>query len=248
MNKLRAIIVDDEKASRDTLGNYLKKYCPEVDLIEAVNSVKEGLGSIKTHQPDLVFLDVEMPYGNAFDLLEAVEEISFETIFVTAFSNYALQALNVSAAYYLLKPIDIDELIKAVKKVKENRESSDMPSYTRILVENIHKQHKQNHKIVLPTLDGFEVVQVKNIIRCKAEDNFSCFYLEDGSKKLICRTLKFYDNLLSEFEFVRVHKSHLVNFQHITKYYKGKGGQLSMSDGSRVDVAPARKKDLISRF
>ncbi len=248
MNALRAIIVDDEKASRDTLSNYLKKYCPEVELIEAVDSVKKGLLSIQTHQPNLVFLDVEMPYGNAFDLLEAVDEITFETIFVTAFSNYALQALNVSAAYYLLKPIDIDELIKAVKKVKENMDTSSMPSYTRILVENIHKQHKQSHKIVLPTLDGFEVVQVKNIVRCKAEDNFTCFYLVDGDKKLICRTLKFYDNLLNEFEFVRVHKSHLVNFQHIVKYHKGKGGELTLSDGSRVDVAPARKKDLISRF
>ena len=248
MEKLRAILVDDEKASRETLANYLKKYCPDVELMDSVASVKEGLESISKHKPNLVFLDVEMPYGNAFDLLEAVEEVNFETIFVTAFSHYAMKALNISASYYLLKPINIDELISAVHKVKENLAEESLPNHTSILVENIHNQHKQNHKIVLPMLDGFEVIKVKDIVRCKAEDNFTCFYLTNGSKKLICRTLKFYDELLSEFKFIRVHKSHLVNFHHITKYHKGKGGELSFTDGSTVDVAPSRKKELMSYF
>lgn len=248
MGKLRAIIVEDEKASRETLTNYLAKYCSDVELLDAVGSVKEGLASIAKHQPDLVFLDVEMPYGNAFDLLENVGEVNFETIFVTAFSHYAMQALNSSASYYLLKPVDIDELVAAVNRVKQNREEDALPNHTRILVENIHNQHKQNHKIVMPLLDGFEVVQVKDIIRCKAEDNFTCFYLKDGSKKLICRTLKFYDELLHEFDFIRVHKSHLVNFHHITKYRKGKGGELTLSDGSMVEVAASRKKTLLEYF
>ncbi len=247
MEQLRAIIVEDELASRETLTNYLKKYCPDVNLIAAVGSVKEGLAAIKQHQPDLVFLDVEMPYGNAFDLLESVDQINFDTIFVTAYSHYAMKALNFSAAYYLLKPINIDELITAVQKVKENR-TEELPNMTRVLVENIHNQHKQSNKIVLPLMEGFEVVRVGDVIRCKAEDNFCCFYLKDGSKRLICRTLKFYEELLSDFDFIRVHKSHLVNFHHILKYLKGKGGELVMSDQSRVEVAPSRKKDLISRF
>lgn len=248
MEKIRAIIVEDERASREALTNYITKYCPDVELLDAVGSVKEALESIQTHQPNLVFLDVEMPYGNAFDLLEAVDEVNFETIFVTAFSHYAMKALNVSASYYLLKPINIDELIQAVQKVKENLSSSNLPNHTRILVENIHHQHKQNHKIVLPLIDGFEVVKVKEIVRCNAEDNYTCFYLKDGSKRLICKTLKFYEELLKEFDFIRVHKSHLVNFHHITKYHKGKGGELSLSDGSMVDVAPSRKKDLLGYF
>lgn len=248
MKSLRAIIVEDELASRQALSNYLSKYCPDVELLEAVGSVKEGIESIQKHDPNLVFLDVEMPYGNAFDLLDAIDEINFETIFVTAFSHYAMKALNVSASYYLLKPINIDELIVAVDKVKENLKEESIPNHTRILVENIHHQQKQNNKIVLPLLDGFEVIRVKEIIRCKAEDNYTCFYLENGSKRLISKTLKVYEELLKEFDFIRVHKSHLVNYHHIVKYQKGKGGELHLTDGSRVDVAPARKKDLLGYF
>lgn len=248
MKKLRAIIVEDEQASRQALTNYLKKYCPDVELLDAVGSVKEGIESIEKNDPNLVFLDVEMPYGNAFDLLDSIEEINFETIFVTAFSHYAMKALNVSASYYLLKPINIDELIVAVEKVQENLNEENIPNHTRILVENIHNEQKQNHKIVLPLLDGFEVIKVKNIIRCKAEDNYTCFYLEDGSKRLISKTLKVYEELLKEFDFIRVHKSHLVNYHHITKYQKGKGGELKLTDGSRVEVAPSRKKELMAYF
>lgn len=248
MDQIKAIIVEDERASRETLTNYLGKYCPEVSLQAAVGSVKEGIAAINEHQPELVFLDVEMPYGNAFDLLEEIKEINFDTIFVTAFSHYAMKALNFSASYYLLKPVDIDELIAAVQKVIINRKEAVFPNHTQILVENMQKQQKQSHKVVMPLIDGFEVVQVGEIVRCKAEDNFTNFYLKDGTKRLICRTLKFYDELLSDFDFIRVHKSHLVNFHHIKKYHKGKGGELTLSDGSVVSVATSRKKDLLSYF
>ncbi len=210
--------------------------------------MKEGIEAIHNHQPELVFLDVEMPYGNAFDLLEGVGEINFDTIFVTAFSHYAMKALNFSASYYLLKPVDIDELIAAVQKVIANRKEEQLPNHTKILVENMQKQQKQSHKVVMPLIDGFEVVVVGDIVHCKAEDNFTSFYLKDGSKRLICRTLKFYDELLSDFDFIRVHKSHLVNFHHIKKYHKGKGGELVLSDGSVVSVSASRKKELLSHF
>ncbi len=245
---LRAVIVEDEEASRESLKNYLKKYCTDVQVVGEAASVKEGLEAIKKAQPDLVFLDVEMPYGNAFDLLEQVEDRNFETIFVTAYDHYAMKALNFSASYYILKPVDIDELVKAVELIAQKKETEEHALRTKILTENIKIENKQLQKIILPLIDGFEVVKVKDILRCQAEDNFTRFHFTNGEKLLICRTLKFYEELLSDFDFVRVHKSHLVNLQYVTRYKKGKGGQVIMSDGKAIDVSASRKQDLLSRF
>lgn len=249
--KLKAVIIDDEEASRDTLKNYLTKYCPEVEVMDLADSVKTGIKLIEKHQPDILFLDVEMPHGNAFDLLEQVKDPTFETVFVTAFSHYALKALNLSAAYYILKPVEIDELINAVTKIKIQKEQKDKNKdafHTKILIENIQTANKQLQKIVLPMMEGFEVIQVKDVIRCEANDNFTDFSLADGRKLMICRTLKFYEELLEEFDFFRIHKSHLINIQHVKKYLKGKGGQVVMSDSSTVDVSPNKKEDLLKRF
>jgi len=246
--RLTAVIVEDEEASRETLASYLEKYCPDVQLLGMAVDVKSGIAAIHEHRPDIVFLDVEMPYGNAFDLLEQVGNVEFETVFVSAFSNYAMQALNMSAAYYILKPISIDELIAAVDRIKAQADKDRGALHTRVLINNIHNVHKQHHKVVLPLIDGFEVVEVKDVIRCQANDNFTDFHLVDGSKKVICRTLKFYEDILRDFDFLRVHKSHMVNLQHVRKYKKGKGGQLLMSNGSAVDVSPARKEALLKWF
>ncbi|MEO0472644.1 MAG: LytTR family DNA-binding domain-containing protein [Bacteroidota bacterium] len=245
---LKAIIVDDEMASRETLRNYLGKYCPNIEVADEAESVRTGLEKIRQHKPQLVFLDIEMPFGNAFDLLEQVEDINFETIFVTAYSHYAIKAFNFSAAYYLLKPIDIDELVAAVEKAEQAIEAKSNGLHTRILLENMHAMNQKNQKVVLPVLDGFEVVLVKDVLRCQANGNFTDFYLLDGTKKMICRSLKFYEDILTDLGFMRVHKSHLVNLEYITAYKKGKGGQLVMKGGDMVDVSPRRKQDLLERF
>lgn len=246
--KLKAVIIDDEEASRVTLRNYLTKYCEEVDILGEADGVKTGIELIENAQPDLVFLDVEMPYGNGFDLLEQIPEINFETIFVTAFSHYAVKAFNFSAAHYILKPIDIDELVDAVERVRELKKENSGYSHTSVLLENLKLEGKQLQKVVLPMIDGFEVVKVKDIIRCKANDNFTDFFLADGSTRMICRTLKFYENVLTEFDFVRVHKSHMINLNYVKKYLKGKGGQVEMSDGSVVDVSASKKQNLLDKF
>lgn len=245
---LKAVIVDDEVSGRETLSHYIQKYCVDIEVVGLADSVKSGLEVIEKCRPDILFLDVEMPYGNAFDLLEQVNEITFETIFVTAFSNYAMKALNCSASYYILKPIDIDELISAVDKIKSQKEKSKEFIHTKILIENINILNKQLQKIVLPTMEGFEVIQVKDIIRCQANDNFTDIILTEGKKMLICRTLKHFEGLLEDYDFMRVHKSHLINIQFIKKYRKGKGGQVVMSDGSEIDVSPTKKQDLLDRF
>lgn len=246
--KLTAVIVEDEEASREILAGYLAKYCKDVVLLGMADSVNTGVELIQRTKPDIVFLDVEMPFGNAFDLLEQIDEIKFETVFVTAYSNYAVKALNFSASYYILKPVDIDELIAAVEKIRQNIEKKDHSMHSRVLIDNIKNANKQLHKIVLPLLDGFQVIQVKDIVRCQANDNFTNFHFTNNTRMVICRTLKFYDELLSDFDFIRVHKSHLVNLNHIIRYKKGKGGQLIMSDDSYVDVSPSRKNELLSRF
>lgn len=245
---LKAVIVEDETISREILAGYLERYCPDVTLVAQADSVKSGLAAIQKHKPDVLFLDVEMPKGNGFDLLEQLDEINFETVFVTAYGNYAMKALNYSAAYYILKPVSIEELIAAVEKIKHNKEKNKSSLHTKILLENIQSTHQQNYKIVLPLLDGFEVVCIKDIVHCKANDNFTDFHLADKQKKMICRTLKFYEDLLGESGFMRVHKSHLINLDHIVKYTRGKGGQLTMDDGSVIDVSPNKKDELMEKF
>ncbi|MGB0887292.1 MAG: LytR/AlgR family response regulator transcription factor [Vicingaceae bacterium] len=248
MKKLKAVIVEDEEASRETLNNYITKYCPNVDVLAMADAVQTGLEAIKKHKPDVVFLDIEMPYGNAFDLLDALDEIEFEIIFVTAYRDYAIKALNLSAAYYILKPIDIDELVNAVDKISNNKKEGDDNFHTKILMENIKTNTIQHKKIVLPQMDGFEVVNVNDIIRVEANDNYTNFYLTNRKTHLVSKTLKHFDELLNDFDFIRIHKSHLVNLHYITKYIKGKGGQVRMADESVVDVSPTRKKELLARF
>ena len=246
--KLKAVIVDDELSSRETLRNYLEKYCNTVTVVGEATDVKEGIACIAKHNPSIVFLDVEMPFGNAFDLLEQIDDIKFETIFVTAFSNYAIKALNLSASYYLLKPVDIDELINAVEKITNSVAEKKELLHTKVLIENVKIENVQLQKIVLPLIDGFEVVRVNEIIRCEADNNFTRFYLTDKRKMLICRTLKYYENILSDFDFIRTHKSHLINFQYIKQYKKGKGGQVVLTDGSSVEISPNRKSEFLDKF
>ena len=248
MSHLNAIIIDAEAISRETLRTYLDRYCPNVKVLAEADGVASGIKQIQQHQPDLIFLDVEMPYGNAFDLLEQVGEINFETIFVTAYSQYALKALNLSAAYYLLKPVDVDELISAVDRVAENIKKNNQAFHTKILVENLRTLQQQSHKVVLPVMEGFEVVRMKEILRCQANGNFTDIYLKEGKKKMICRPLKHFEEILGESGFMRVHRAHVVNLEYVVGYIRGKAGQIRLEDGTEIQVSTSYKKDLMDHF
>ena len=243
---MKAVIVDDEKDSRQILSNYLGKYCPEVNVCGFGESVSTGLEAIKKHQPDIVFLDIEMPYGNGFDLLDQAGDFTFETIFVTAFDNYAIQALNQSAAYYLLKPIDIDELVKAVAKIKSERQSRNLIGHSQLLISNLRNDTQQ--KIMLPTLEGFEITFISSILYCEAVDNFTKFHFESGNPLLICRTLKYFEDVLREHRFLRIHRSFVVNPNHVVRYSKGKGGFVTMKNKHELEVSPNKKKELMELF
>ncbi|MFD1062297.1 LytR/AlgR family response regulator transcription factor [Winogradskyella litorisediminis] len=242
--KLNAIIVEDEKTSRDILKNYLSKYCPTINVVGEAENVNEALVLIRNNDLDVVFLDVEMPYGNAFDLLEKVGDIDFQTIFVTAYNHYAMDALNAHASYYLMKPISIDELIKAVDYVSEIYAKEDALQ-DQVLVT---KTNSVEGKITIPQQNGFEVLETKNILYCKADDNYTEIYLKDNKKRLISKTLKYTEDALSEANFARVHKSYLVNVDEIVKYLKGKGGSIVLSNGKEIMVSASKKSDLLAYF
>jgi two-component system LytT family response regulator len=241
--QLRAIIVEDEKTSREILRNYISKYCPTVTIQGEAENIDQALALIKSNTLDLVFLDVEMPFGNAFDLLEQVPDRQFETVFVTAYDHYAMDALNAHASYYLLKPISIDKLIEAVEYVTEIKQKENT------LQDSVlkPKQLQVTGKITIPVQNGFEVLEVENILYCQADDNYTNIFLTDG-KKLVSKTLKYFEEILKPSGFVRVHKSYLVNVNAIVEYRKGKGGSVVLSSGKEVLVSPSKKKDLLSYF
>ncbi len=243
--KLNSIIVEDEETSREILKNYLKKYCPNVNVLGEAANVNEALELIRQQDDlDLVFLDVEMPYGNAFDLLEKVGDRTFETVFVTAYNHYAIDALNAHASYYLMKPISIDELIKAVDYVVEIKTKEDALQ-NQVLVP---KTNNVDGKITIPQQDGFEVLNTQDILYCKADDNYTEIYLNNSKKKLVSKTLKYFEEALTSSNFARVHKSFLVNVNEVVKYKKGKGGSVVLSNGKEVMVSASKKSDLLSYF
>lgn len=244
--KIKAVIVDDELIAREVLANYLAKYCPVVEVTGQAQHIKEAVPMIQSLHPQLVFLDVEMPYGNAFDVLEACQGQQFETVFITAYSEYSLRALNMSAAYYILKPIDITELISAVNKVQLSLLKSEDFNRTKILLQNL-KLQPEKQQIILPTLQGFDVIKTENIVKLQANGNFTDVYLADGSCKMICKFLKHFDELLGS-PFVRIHRSFIVNTRFIRSYSKSAGGFVTLLDGSEIEVSATHKEQLLKAF
>ncbi len=244
LENLKAIIVEDEKTSRDILKNYLAKYCPQVEVLGEAENIDQALVLIRNNALDLVFLDVEMPYGNAFDLLDKLGEVEFETVFVTAYNQYAMDAVNQHAAYYLMKPISIDELIKAVDYVSLIK-SREKELQNQVLVP---KLPQNTGKISIPTLNGFEIVDTNQILYCQADDNYTHLHLKNGGSKLVSKTLRFLEEKLDGNGFLRAHKTYLINLNAIKSYHKGKGGYVEMENGKAIPVTGAKKAELLNYF
>lgn len=242
--KIKCVIVEDEPAAREVFKNYLSKYCPQVEVIGEAHNGREAVPILHDLEPQLVFLDVEMPFGNAFDVLEACKDLYFETIFVTAFSEYSLRALNQSAAYYLLKPISIEELILAVNKVQQHIINKEIFNRNKILVENLKETKPEKQQVILPTLEGFEVVKIEDIVRLQGNGNFTDIYLKDKSKKMVCRFLKHFHEILP-YPFIRIHKSHIVNFNYVKSYHKNSGGYVTLADGTEIEISSSYKNDFL---
>lgn len=245
---IKAIVIDDEVHCLETLNLLLKEYCPQVQLLEQCRSAKKGLEAIEKLKPDLVFLDIEMPTMNGFEMLEQFTEIPFAIVFTTSYDQYAIKAIRFSALDYLLKPIDPNELVNAVKKVQEQRHLP-MAEQFQMLLKQVHGKNNQFNKIAVPTSEGFELIPADQLIYLEANDNYTHLFLKNKTKIIACRTLKEMEEQLLDFAFfVRVHHSYIVNLNEVTRYVRGEGGYLVMSDGSTVSVSRSRKESLLKWF
>ncbi len=245
---IKAILIDDEVHCLNSLSILLNDYCPNVEVMERCMAAKQGLMAIGKHNPSLVFLDIEMPLMNGFELLEQFTEIPFAIIFTTSYDQYAIKAIRFSALDYLLKPIDPKELVAAVRKV-QTQKYLPMPEQFQILMNQMKYKDGGINKIAIPTSEGFELIAAEQLIRCEASDNYTHVFLKNNTKVVACRTLKEMEEQLQNFpSFLRVHHSYLVNLNEVTKYVRGEGGYLIMSDGSTVNVSRGRKEALLKYF
>jgi two-component system, LytTR family, response regulator len=245
---INAIIVDDEIHCLDTLSILLEEYCPDVKVLDRCSSAKKAIEAIDKTRPDLVFLDIEMPVMNGFELLEHYKEIPFAVIFTTSYDQYAIKAIKFCALDYLLKPVDPKELIAAAHKVEEKKliPSSDQ---FKMLMEQIQQKETGFTKIAVPTTEGYELIQADQVVRCEAADNYTHLILKNKTRIIASRTLKEVEEQLQDFPaFVRVHHSYIVNLNEVVKYVRGEGGYLVMTDGSTVNVSRSRKEQLLKFF
>jgi two-component system LytT family response regulator len=239
---IRTVIIEDEEHSRMMLLKLLHEHCRQIQVVADADSVKTGFAAIAEQKPQLVFLDVELQSETAFEILERLPEINFELIFTTAFDHYALKAIKFCAIDYLLKPIDLNELLIAVAKAEKRLNHEYLNKNLEALLNNLKSGSQNNHKIALPTLEGLLFVRVSDIIYCESDGPYTRFFLKQPDKIITSRHLKEYEDLLSEYSFFRIHKSYLVNLQEIQKYVRGDGGQLIMSNGAALAVSKQRKE------
>ncbi|NND07469.1 MAG: response regulator transcription factor [Saprospiraceae bacterium] len=245
MNKVKAIIVEDEFHSREALKNLVAEYCPDIEVLGLAANIDEGLTLLEDINPDLVFLDIEMPNESGFDLLTKAKKLNFEVIFTTAYRHYALKAIKFSAIDYILKPIDLEELQSAVDKVMKKRR--DMWDNKKIenLLSNIHNKNVNQHSITLSTSEGYEFIKVSQIIYCEANGAYTKFYLKERKPLLVSRHLKEYENLLNDHHFMRVHQSYLVNLMEVEKYLRSDGGYIVMKNGDKISISNRKKEQFI---
>ena len=245
---LKALIVDDEKNSRDSLKGKLDLFCPEIEILGEAENVTQAVEFCENNRPDLLFLDVNLAGESGFEILEklAVSEGRMpEIIFITAHDEYAIKAIKFSAADYLLKPIDPEELVKAVRKVEVKKDIDPAPKL-KTLMENIRQAADSPKKIVIPSSDGLHVIKISDISRCESSSNYTQFFLTTGKTMLASKTLKEFDGMLCDYNFERIHKSHLINMNFVKRYVQSDGGYVIMEDGSRIPVANRKKEHLVS--
>lgn len=245
--KIRAVIVEDESNNRENLLNILQQHCPMVEVAALCSSALDGRNKIMEFHPDLVFLDVEMPGGDGFYMLESLPEHNFEVIFVTAFTSYAVKAIKFSALDYIVKPIDAMELLgavdKAISRIHQKHENDRIHN----LVANQYR-NDNNKLIALPLSDRIEFIEISTVIRCQADGNYTLFFIKNGDRLLISKTLKEFDELLTPYNFLRVHQSHLINLNEIKSFIKTDGGYILMKDNSSVPISRQRREMVLKHL
>jgi len=243
---LRTIVIDDEKLSREVISNYLKSYISDIEVVATASSVSTAFKAIKRHNPDFIFLDIEMADGKGFDLLMMFEKIDFKVIFVTAYSEYAVRAFRFSAVDYLLKPVKIDELIAAVDKIKSLREQVPSMRVLSELMKNLNRESTLPRTMIIPHLKGFDVLRIADIIMCIADGYCTNFHVSGNRKYTSSKNLKHFDEMLEDHNIIRVHHSYLVNLNHVTSYTRQ--GEIYLSEGLKAYLGDSYKEFFIKRF
>lgn len=242
---ITALLVDDESRSQATLTRLLTEYCPEIHITGTAGSVAEGVRAIDRLRPEIVFLDIALPDGDGFNLLDELPEKNFEVIFTTAHHEFATRAFELAALHYLLKPINPEELRKAVARYNRMHSREKQHQQYDIFRKGLNNQFQ---KIALPSLEGITFIDLRNIIRCEASESYTIFHLEDKSRIVVSKSLNKYEKLLSDSFFYRIHDKHLINLHHVKKYVRGKGGNVLLTDGFSADVSVRRKEDFLQRI
>ena len=243
----KAVIIDDTKANRDTLEVLIEKYCPELKIVGKAANIEEAELVLENKQPELVFLDIEMAGGTGFDLLERLDEINFDVIFVTAYDKYAIRAFKFSAIDYLLKPINIRDLIHAVNKVT-TKERFYSGNDLKEVIRNMQGATSENKKLAIASHQGLDFVPIQNLIRCEADGKYTLCVLKNGKRILSSKNLKEFETILSGENFYRVHHSHLINMGHIKHYVKQDGGCLIMINDDKIGIAQRKKEDFLKQL
>lgn len=246
MQVLKAILVDDELNSLQNLQFKIQEYCPSIRVVAQTQNPEEAIRLIQLYKPDVIFLDIEMPRMSGFKMLEQIPEVDFEVIFITAYNHYAINAIRISAFDYLVKPVAIEGLQQTIQRLgnfsaRKSRERAE------VLKKNMGNPKTQEDQIAIPTSDGLEFLQIKQIIRIESSSNYSKLFLQSGQHLVVTRQLKDFEELLQDYRFYRVHHSHLINLNYIAKYVRGDGGQITMRNGDMIDVS-RRKKEVFLKL
>ncbi|MDX1629175.1 MAG: LytTR family DNA-binding domain-containing protein [Fulvivirga sp.] len=244
---LNAIIVEDEKHSRETLKNLITEFCEGVTIMGMAENVEQAIREIESKKPDLVFLDIELQTGTGFDVLKALDYLHFDVIFTTAFEHYAIKAIKFSSIDYLLKPIDIDELQQAIDKARQKKGSEKHKDQLELLLKNLNHSSTKN-RICLSTSDGIEFIQVNDIVLCEANGSYTNFYIEPDQKLVVSKNLKEYERLLEDHQFMRVHNSFLINLGKVKKFVKSEGGYILMNNDKQVSISQGRRDEFMERM
>lgn len=245
---ISTVIVDDEPNNIGALQNMLTQFCPEILVEGTAANAKDAYTVINALNPQLVFLDIEMPFGNGFDLLEKMMPVNFEVIFVTAFDQYAITAFKYAALDYLLKPVSIEELKRAVNRSTARIAEKNANTRIESLINNIRNESPALKKIGLPAAEGFIFEEIENIMHLQAESNYTLVFIKNKKKMTIAKTLKEFEDILPPSQFCRLHHSHIVNLNYIARYFKGRGGYVELTDGTMIEVSSRKRDDFLEKF
>lgn len=244
MERLKAILVDDEPSSLQNLQQKLTEFCPDVQIIASTSKPEDAILLIRQHKPDVIFLDIEMPRMNGFRMLDELGSLDFDIIFTTAYNHYAVDAIRISAFDYLMKPIAIKDLQNAVERLSKQRKTH-IKDKLEILKSSLTPSRSQDEKIAIPTSEGLEFIPIKTILHIESSSNYSKLFFTEGKSILVTRLLKDFEDMLAPYNFYRVHNSHLINLNYIKKYIRGEGGQVIMQNGDVIDVARRKKEEFL---